>query len=412
VNTKASAAAMPLVERLRRPGPKKILALEGGGILGLISIEILKRLEELLGAALGRGRDFALAEYFDFVAGTSTGAIIASCIALGMQMEDIGQLYVTSGRAAFHSAGWLKRWRYKYEHARLARTLQQVMGGDTTLGSPRLKTLLMLVMRNATTDSPWLVSNNPFAKYNQRLLEDGTPLPGCNLDLPLWQLVRASTAAPTYFQPEVIAVGAERFVFVDGALTPYNNPAFMAFLMATVDAYRVGWPSGEGQLLVVSIGTGKTARADVALDPRAMHVLYHAAAVPDALLYAAQTQQDMLCRVFGKCLVGEPLDSEVGDLIHSRGPVSPKLFTYLRYDAALSRQGLESLGLPDIDPLHVQAIDAVQYVDELRRVGQAIGARQVRQEHFSAFLEGASSSPYPPVLGGGGISSPLPPGEG
>jgi uncharacterized protein len=53
-------------------------------------------------------------------------------------------------------------------------------------------------MRNVTTDSPWPVTNNPYAKYNARNRADR------NLDLPLWQLVRASTAAPVYFPPEVV----------------------------------------------------------------------------------------------------------------------------------------------------------------------------------------------------------------
>ena len=75
------------------------------------------------------------------------------------------------------------------------------MGAETKLGSDQLQTLLMIVLRNATTDSPWPVSNNPYAKYN-----DPTR-PDCNLELPLWQLVRASTAAPTYFPPEVVRIG-------------------------------------------------------------------------------------------------------------------------------------------------------------------------------------------------------------
>ena len=68
-------------------------------------------------------------------------------------------------------------------------------------------------MRNATTDSPWPISNNPYAKYNERSRLD------CNLALPLWQLVRASTAAPTYFPPEVVVVGNREFIFVDGGVT-------------------------------------------------------------------------------------------------------------------------------------------------------------------------------------------------
>ena len=60
-------------------------------------------------------------------------------------------------------------------------------------------------------------------------------------------------------------------------------------------------------------------------------------------MFAALNEQDFLCRVFGKCLAGDPLDREVGDMIGKRGPVWPKLFTYLRYNAELTRAGLEGL---------------------------------------------------------------------
>ena len=50
--------------------------------------------------------------------------------------------------------------------------------------------VLLVVTRNLSTDSPWPVSSNPYAKYNQ------TDSADCNLNIPLWQLVRASTAAP------------------------------------------------------------------------------------------------------------------------------------------------------------------------------------------------------------------------
>ena len=78
-----------LIQRMRNTGPKKILACDGGGILGLMSVEILARLEDDLRKKLGRNDDFVLADYFDFVCGTSTGAIIAACIAAGMSMERI-----------------------------------------------------------------------------------------------------------------------------------------------------------------------------------------------------------------------------------------------------------------------------------------------------------------------------------
>ena len=114
----------------------------------------------------------------------------------------------------------------------------------------------------------------------------------CNLRLPLWQLVRASTAAPTYFPPEVIDVGEPRFTFVDGGITPYNNPALQLYLMATVPEYKLAWPVGEENLLVVSIGTGISPEANENLVPGEMNLLYNAASLPSALMFGALYQRD------------------------------------------------------------------------------------------------------------------------
>lgn len=375
-----------LIARMQSPGPKKILALDGGGIRGMMTVEVLAEIESLLRQELRRGEDFVLADYFDFVAGTSTGAIIAACISLGMKVSDIRDFYISSGEEMFDKASVLKCFRYKYEDERLAGKLQEVFGKDTTLGSDRLKTVLMMVMRNCTTDSPWPISNNPFAKYNQSVREDGSPREDCNLNIPLWQLVRASTAAPVYFPPEVITMGTHEFIFVDGGITTYNNPAFQAFIMATVEPYKMNWPVGDNQLLVVSIGTGTSPQANADLNPNEMNLLYNAGSIPSALMFAALNEQDMLCRVFGKCLAGDELDREVGDLIGAKGPVGGnKLFTYMRYNAELTEKGLKALAITDIKPDDVQKLDSVAHIKELQRVGRAVAAK-IRTEHFAAFV--------------------------
>ncbi len=376
---------MTAADRINSPGPKKILALDGGGIRGMMTVEVLAKIEALLRERLGRGDDFVLADYFDFVAGTSTGAIIAASIALGMKVDEIRAFYVQSGAEMFDKASVLKRLRYRYEDDKLAERMQTVFGKDTTLGSDKLKTMLMMVMRNASTDSPWPVSNNPGARYNRRTRPDGSPRENCNLDLPLWQLVRASTAAPVYFPPEVVKIGTHEFVFVDGGITPYNNPAFQAFLMATVEPYAVRWPSGERQMLVVSIGTGTSPDANLNLEPDKMNLLYNAGSIPSALMLASLNEQDLLCRVFGKCLAGDPLDREVGDLIGGQGPAQPKLFTYVRYNAELSRSGLDALGLKNIEPKAVQALDSVAHIAELQALGKAV-AGKVQAAHFDGFI--------------------------
>lgn len=382
---------MTLLQRIDAPGPKKILALDGGGILGLITAETLVRLETLLREQTGAGPDFVLADYFDLVAGTSTGAMIAACVALGMPAERIRSFYLESGHDMFDRASLLKRFRYKFEDDKLAAKLQREIGASSPadlaagagalaeLGSDRLRSLLLVVTRNASTDSPWPVTNNPRAKYNDRARPD------CNLRLPLWQLVRASTAAPTYFPPETVTLGPRRFVFVDGGVTPYNNPAWLAFLTATLPPYRIGWATGEERMLVVSVGTGNTAAANADLEAGDMNLIHAATTVPSALMYGALNQQDTLCRVFGRCRHGTPLDREIGDLLDCPAPGGQKLFSYLRFDADVSRAGLDELGLPGVEPEHVQLMDSVEFIPEIRQVGTALGAR-VKAEHFAGFV--------------------------
>jgi hypothetical protein len=139
-------------------------------------------------------------------------------------------------------------------------------------------------------------------------------------------------------------------------------------------------------MLVVSIGTGTSPQANSDLNPEEMNLLYNAGSIPSALMYAALNEQDFLCRTFGDCLAGDILDREVGDMIGKKGPVQPKLFTYLRYNAELTREGLDGLGLPGIKPEDVQKLDSTDHISDLQKIGQAVVAGKVSAEHFAAFL--------------------------
>ena len=159
--------------------------------------------------------------------------------------------------------------------------------------------------------------------------------------------------------------------------------------MATLGPYKLGWETGEDKLLIVSIGTGTCPDANADLSPNEMNLLYNASSLPSALMYAALNEQDLLCRAFGNCLCGDELDREVGDMIDKDGtlkrPVTSKLFTYVRYNAELSREGLNQLGLNDIEPEAVQKLDSVAHISELQKVGKAV-AKQVIREHFGKFV--------------------------
>ena len=381
---------MSVPEKLTREGPRRLLALDGGGIRGVISIEILAKIEKELRKRENRP-DLVLSDYFDYVGGTSTGAIIAACIALGMSVDQIRCFYHKDGPGMFTRVGRFspRRLWTKYKAKHLTERLKEVFGERIKLGSKDLQTLLLVVLRNETTDSPWPLSNNPAAMFNQPNFE------GNNLELPLWQLVSASTAAPTYFPPERIEVGPEEFIFVDGGLTPFNNPALQLFTMATAEPYRLQWPTGEDRMLLVSVGTGSAARAQPDLRATHMHLLYTAATAPGSLMSAISVQQDLVCRVLGKCRFGGKIDAELDTMIAKEfpnpgkvgwgGPANPKLFSYVRYDPELTRHNLDEIGLASVQVEHVLEMDDVEHLDDMVKVGKQAARKMVQIRHFEDF---------------------------
>ena len=385
----------PLATRYATPGPRKMLALDGGGIRGVLTLSILKAIETQLQQPLWK--------YFDYIAGTSTGAIIAAGIARGMSVDELIAFYKDTGTAMFQRTRFLERLNSLYRDGPLQQQLKEVFGETTDLRPGVLKTLLLVVTRNVTTDSPWPISSNPEARYNQLTRND------CNLCIPLWKLVRASTAAPIYFPPEVIQVDpgddSKTFVFVDGGITPYNNPAFLLYRFATDPAYRLQWPKGEKNLLVVSVGTGAApTQGSTASDPE-HNLLSTGLGIPSALMYGSLIDQDINCRTIGRCAYGDVIDRELLDMVPREGsddgtlaerlarqPVAldkdlGRSFLYARYNVDLSDEGLARLGITGVrseDARKMDKADAEQ-IDVLLRIGsQAAGQVNVKK-HFGAF---------------------------
>jgi hypothetical protein len=381
-----------LKERYGGPArPRKLLALDGGGIRGVLTLEVLIKLEALLAKATGKGAAFRLCDFFDYIGGTSTGAIIAAGLARGMSAQELRDFYQKTGPAMFDKSFILFRLRHLYESKPLAEQLQKTFGKNTNLFPKNLRCLLLVVTRNVTTDSPWPVSSNPFAQFNHPDRKD------CNLKIPLWQLVRASTAAPIFFAPEVLQWDeddpSKAFVFEDGGLTPYNNPAFLLARMATQEPYNLNWKTGERNLLVVSIGTGSAPQADANVYSSGKNLVSNLANFPSALMYGAQVDQDINCRAVGRCVHGAPIDLELGDMIPrdaagKRVPLSKDLgraFLYARYNAELSGRWLSEHGLGDIDPGKVARMDSVEHIDDLTRIGQKL-AGEIDLDDFGPFV--------------------------
>jgi hypothetical protein len=374
-----------LEKRFGTERPRKLLALDGGGIRGVLTLEILAEIERKLEA---KTRVRCLGDYFDYIGGTSTGAIIAAGLSIGMTAAKLLQFYREAGVSMFEKNALLKRLKSFYTDEPLKEKLKGIFrekdGNNADLTSERLRCLLLVVTRNLSTDSPWPISSNPFAKYND------LARPDCNRRIPLWQLVRASTAAPVFFPPEILnwdpSDPNKTFVFVDGGLTPYNNPAFLLFRMATQPAYRLNWKTGEQNLLLVSVGTGAAAGVTDAVERNLFGNMQN---LPSELMYGIQVDQDINCRTFGRCVHGSEIDREMGNLVlPDQKPAQNhgRLFRYVRYNADLSQKGLNALGLNDIEAAGVQKMDAVRQIENLSRVGQAVATREVAIEHFGAFV--------------------------
>jgi hypothetical protein len=388
-----------LEKRYATQQPRKLLALDGGGIRGVLTLQVLIRMEELLAEKSGQGENFRLCNFFDYIGGTSTGAIIAAGLAIGKSAKWLSEFYKEVGPAMFEKSFILKRLKNLYKSEPLAEKLKEVFGENTTLDSDKLKCLLLVVTRNVSTDSPWPISTNPYAKYN------APGRPDRNTKIPLWQLVRASTAAPVFFPPEIVEWDpndpSKAFLFEDGGLTPYNNPAFLIARMATYPAYKLGWKTGEKNLLVMSVGTGSAPKVDAEVYSGGKNAFSNLVNFPAALMYGAQVDQDINCRIIGRCIHGgefdkelgrcdTQIDREIGDLV-ARGddsalvPISEdsgRQFLYARYNAELSTSWLAKRGLGEVDPASVAQLDSVDHIGDLVRVGQAL-AKEVKLEHFA-----------------------------
>jgi hypothetical protein len=375
---------------------RRLLALDGGGIRGILTLEILAEIERQLAARSANPDAFRLCHFFDYIAGTSTGAIIAAGLARGMSTKELISFYTSIGPNMFQKERLLHRIRNLYRSDPLAEQLKATFGEATALSPRDLQCLLLVVTRNVTTDSPWPISSAPVAKYNAAGRAD------CNLKIPLWQLVRASTAAPIYFPPEVLEWEKgnpdKSFVFVDGGMTPYNNPAFLLYRMATAPEYRLGWPSGEQKLMLVSVGTGTAAsKGPEALEPET-NIAAALAGLPGALMGGASVDQDVNCRVIGRCVHGDVIDREIWDMIPRDNPTDPESpriplerdlgrhFLYARYNADLSDEGLTKLGVSGVNASAVRKLDAVDSIDDLARIGRAAARAVDLAKQFGAHV--------------------------
>ena len=230
---------------------KKILAIDGGGIRGIIPGQVLLALEQKLQVKSGNPAA-RLADFFDFFAGTSTGGILASlylCPASDapgqarFSAQQAVNLYVEHGSRIF-SVSFLKRVQSgngvldeKYDADALEETLR------TYFGELRLSQLL----------KPCLIPAYDIAKRRAHYFaQHNFPLKGPSHDYLVREVCRATSAAPTYFETALVkALDGQSYPLIDGGVFA-NNPALSAYS----EVRNAQDNPAAKDMFLVSLGTG------------------------------------------------------------------------------------------------------------------------------------------------------------
>lgn len=393
-----------IAARLHSQDRYRIMSLDGGGTRGIISIAFLEQIEALLQSRLGRGDDFVLADYFDLIGGTSVGALIATQLALGMRVSVIRDNFKAWMPEIFRKRRIaLKGVTDLYDAKPLSGKIRSVVGMER-MDSDKLRTGLAIVAKRADTGSVWIMTNNPRCKYWNR---DGDRTP--NAAFKLHDVLRATTAAPTFFRPSEIEIfegldGNKQFKktgkFVDGAVSPHNNPSLQLFKLARLKGYELNWPVGEDKLLMISIGTGTHAT-----EVKKSRLLANEAT--DALLgMIGDGQQLALAVMQWLSTPRDPweIDREIGsqseDLLSDRA-----LLSFQRYDMPLERRWLENtdpkLNGRRVGPQLANALKAISKKRALADLQQLIAPENVAILYDlgrAAALDQVAAEDFPPVF--------------
>ena len=225
---------------------KYLLAIDGGGIRGLIPAIALAALEERTGRPAR--------ESFDFLAGTSTGAIIAGALAAGVEAGAIVRLYQERAGAVFDRSRWTRLRRivpgHMYSPHRLRALLAEVLGAAADRPLNALAADLLVTATRLRDGTPWYFVRDKLGRNSGRTGR-----------LNLADCLVASAAEPTYFAPWTMPedpaapAGGRIGALVGGGVGVAGNPVYQA----CVEAFHYSDPAvyRPAETVVVSLGTGR-----------------------------------------------------------------------------------------------------------------------------------------------------------
>jgi len=221
----------------------RVLAIDGGGIRGVIPARILVHIEEIL-REVSRDNKAKISDYFDLVAGTSTGGILTALILApepSYSAEDMVKLYVEYGAEIFTRSAVTRLidrgalFNPLYQHEAIETILEDYLGN---LKISDLKRPCLIPTYNIETGSATFVSSLEIRQNPEN-------------DCYVKDVLRATTAAPTYFSP----FSKKKAAFIDGGMFA-NNPALCAY----IEAKKFPSEPRAQDIMVLSLGTGSINR--------------------------------------------------------------------------------------------------------------------------------------------------------
>ena len=320
---------------------KRILSLDGGGIRGILTSKVLESLEEKLNDhytkinGAPREKPIHLGEYFDMVAGTSTGGILA-CILLCPSEEDptyprysaaeAVNLYLENGKNIFKPTF----------NGRLPGFLQGI--GGSMFGDESIADVLKTYLKDTRLSQmmkPCLITSYDIQERQAVFFTSHDALKKENKDFLLWQVCRSTSAAPTYFPPATARAGDDFLLHtIDGGLFA-NNPTMCAFIEA-LKVFRGENQQliGADQLLILSVGTGEIKTKYLFSDAKKWGVLRWVKPIIDIMMTSvSETVDYQLMKLFKTIDCSDQyfrIMPELGDANPAMDDISPKNLEALR----------------------------------------------------------------------------------
>lgn len=220
----------------------RILSIDGGGTRGLVALQTLRKLEELTGKPVY--------QLFDYICGVSTGAILAFMLGLfHIPLDDCEELYHKLGSDVFKQnviVGTVKMgWNHAFYDSDIwEKMLKEKMGSNLMIETARKPKCPKVAAVSTIVNRGTPLKAFVFRNYNHFPGVKSHYIGGCQYKL--WQAIRASSAAPGYFQEYVLGSDLHQ----DGGLL-LNNPSALA-----VHECKCLWPNVPLQCLI-SLGTGR-----------------------------------------------------------------------------------------------------------------------------------------------------------